>query len=137
MNSKRLLVSFAVIAGMALTSAAGAPGEESKEPAVTAISPSKPDVGEVLVIRGRQFTPGARKNTVVFRSPEGRSVFVKADTATKTRLRVTLPTSLEALMGTASDGSLGRTRFRLRVLSARFGRVTAPPQSPQIGPAEL
>lgn len=137
MARRRLLVSCGAIGALALTSVGGAAGQDSQEPVVTAISPAKPSVGQALVIRGRRFVPGVRRNTVVFRSPRGRSVFVKADRATARKLTVTLPTSLEPLMGRRPDGSLEPTRFRLRVLAGRFGRVTAPRLSPLVGPAEL
>lgn len=120
MTRRPLLTLCAASASLALVPAALAakPGE----PVVTAVSRSA-SVGETIAISGRGFVPGTRKNTVVFRSPRGRSVFVRADRATRTKLTLTLPQTLEPYLLRGSDGTALPTRFRLRVLSRKLGRL--------------
>jgi hypothetical protein len=87
-----------------------------------------------VTLRGRGFSGKAGKNTVIFRSASGRSVFVKPFQATRTKLVLKLPASLERAMSTRG-GSTVATRFKLRVLAGKFGKFTAGASSPVIAPA--
>src|SRR3954464_3048010 len=63
-------------------------------PKVTSVAPLKLKIGDRLTIKGKGFIPGKNRNTVVFKSRGARAVFVKAESATKTRLVVKVPTKL-------------------------------------------
>ena len=108
--------------------------KKAKLPVVTSVRPMKAHVGDTLTIRGRNFRPGINKNTVAFQRTGTRVVFVKARLGTRKMLRVVLPAKLtKALL--VRSGSPVMTRFRLRVLAARFGkRFTSLRHSPRIGP---
>ena len=136
MTLRRLFVFGGATAALVLTGVGAAAGQDPAEPVITGLSSANPSVGQTIGIRGRQFRRGIRRNTLVFRSPSGRSVFVKADTATTTRLTVTLPPTLEPLLARNADGSLKPTKFRLRVLAGRFGGLSLPRLSPVVGPTQ-
>jgi hypothetical protein len=103
-------------------------------PVVTGISPARLGLGDILVIRGRNFIPGNNRNTVVFQRDRARAVFVKADRATRTRITLRIPAKLQPYL-TRRNGQPQPTRFRLRVLARRFGPAfTTNRLSPIIGP---
>jgi hypothetical protein len=54
-------------------------------------------------IKGKGFLPGKNRNTVVFKAAGGRAVFAKAESATTTKLVVTLAAKLAAFLGCLSD----------------------------------
>jgi hypothetical protein len=105
-------------------------------PVVASASPLALAVGETLLLRGRNFRPGVKKTTVVFKRSGGRAVFAKADRSTSKLLWITVPTALKDEM--ASRGGVPvSTRFRLNVLGARLGRTfTSVSDSPVIAPCE-
>ncbi len=108
--------------------------KSKRTPSVSRVTPMRLAVGGRLELRGRYFRPGRCRNTVVFQRIGGRAVFVKADIGTRKLLRVTLPDRLEKQL-TVRRGLSVPTRFRLRVLSVRFGkRFTTTSRSPVIGP---
>jgi hypothetical protein len=95
--------------------------KKKKAPVVTKVSPLDVAVGEKLTIRGRNFRTGRNKNTVVFKRAGARAVFVKAEVGTKKMLRVTIPATVQKYFA-LKGGNPVPTRFRLRVLSAKFGK---------------
>lgn len=103
-------------------------------PTVTGIAPVKLAIGKKLTIKGRGFRPGKLKNTVVFQRARTRPVFVRADSATATRITITIPVKLLPFLATRGGQPID-TRFQLRVLSTRFGLAFTPKKlSPVITP---
>jgi hypothetical protein len=118
------------VAGAVAPSAHAA--KKKKAPSITKVSPLKVSVGEALTLRGRNFIAGRKKNTVVFKRSGARALFVKADLSTKKMLRVTVPTATQKIFRT-EGGNPVPTRFRLRVLSRKFGkRFTSLRRSPVV-----
>lgn len=108
------------MAGVAAPSALAAK-KKKKAPVITRIAPKDVAVGERLTIRGRNFLRGRAKNTVVFKRDGARAVFVKADVGTKKMLQLSVPDSLQEFFA-LNAGTPVPTRFRLRVLSRKFGK---------------
>src|SRR5918999_5371657 len=102
-----------------------------KTPVITMVSPMRVRVGALITIRGRNFSPRRRRNTVVFVGPGGRSAFAKPVRASRRRLVVRVPGTVERLLN-VRDGSRMLTRIRLRVLAGRFSRFTPPRLSPVV-----
>jgi hypothetical protein len=128
---RRLSIAAAAVAVLLL----GAPAAHAAPPKILSVSPLKVKVGQVLTLRGTGFIPGKLKNTVVFQRDRARAVFVKADSASSTRIRVRIPAKLAAFL-TNKGGVLSATRFRLRVLARSFGLAyTARRLSPLVAPS--
>jgi hypothetical protein len=103
-------------------------------PVIRSIKPMTLQLGETLTITGRNFIKGKNRNTVVFKRNGRRNVFVRAVSATPTQLTVVVPDKLLAFLAT-SNGLPAPTRFRVNVLSRRFGeRFTKLSASPLISP---
>ena len=102
-----------------------------RRPAITFVAPMRVKVGQRLRIRGKRFSPRKRRNTVVFRAPNRRTVFVKPIRAGKRVLVVRVPGSLERLLRDA-ETTPKPTRFGLRVVTKRFGKLTPRRRSPVI-----
>jgi hypothetical protein len=113
---------------------AQASAKKAKAPVITRVSPMQVAIGQKLEIRGRHFLRGRNKNTVVFKRTGGRAIFVKAQIGTTKLLRLTVPAKLKPALRTRAGVPIP-TRFRLRVLSRRFGkRFTKASRSPIVGP---
>ena len=107
---------------------------KAKGPVITAVTPARLAIGETLEIAGTGFTPGRDANTVVFQRTGTRALFVPARIGTRKLLRLEIPESLKPLLRQV-DGQPVATRFRLRVLSSRFGhRYTSRELSPVVAP---
>lgn len=103
-------------------------------PTITKVSPMKIEVGQTLTIRGKNFVPGSGTNTVVFKRDGKAAVFVKADSATATKITLKVPTKVNPFLK-GKDGAAGPQTFRLRVLARKFGKAfTSNKLSPEIGP---
>jgi len=103
-------------------------------PVITKVSPMQVEVGQVLTISGRGFRKGANKNIVAFKRSGKPAVFVKASTATTTKLKLTVPTKILPFLNDDA-GKSGVRQFRLRVLAKRFGKsFTSAKLSPRVGP---
>src|SRR3954447_2540087 len=108
-----------------------------KLPVVTRVTPLHAAIGQRLEIRGRNFLRGRHRNTVVFKRTGGKAVFVKASIGTTKLLLVALPAKLQKEL-VSRGGTTVPTRFRVRVLSKKFGkRFTRLSLSPMIAPAPL
>jgi hypothetical protein len=135
----RRVAMMAALAALLITSAfagaAAAPAQakkKAKAPVITKVSPMDAAIGEVLTIKGRYFLRGKKKNTVVFKRPGARAVFVKADLGTTKLLRVTLPAELQKVFQTKNNIPVA-TRFQLRVLTTRLGKkYTSNKRSPVV-----
>src|SRR4051794_13960004 len=114
------LLAFAV----ALPAAAdAATARTSSVPTVSSVAPLNVAIGDQLTIRGRGFRAGKNKNTVVFKRDGQRAVFVTAGESTTTQMRLAIPAKLSAYLSRRAGGTARPTRFRIRILAARFGRA--------------
>src|SRR5215210_8574801 len=130
----RIRPSLRRAAFMAAVHADASAKKKAKPPVITRVAPMQVAIGQKLEIRGRYFRRGRNKNTVVFKRDGGRAVFVKADVGTTKLLRLTVPAKLKSALATR-NGAPVPTRFRLRVLSKKFGRrFTSLSRSPVVGP---
>ncbi len=125
----------ALICLAALPAGSASAATKTKLPTISSVAPMKLGVGDTLTIRGTNFRAGTRRNTVVFKRDGSRAVFVKAGSATRTVIKVRVPASLLQYLPKVG-GQAAASRFRLRVLAARFTRGYTPlGKSPTIGPA--
>jgi len=128
---------LAAVAALGLVASADA-RKRARYPEVSKIAPLKLGLGEELTITGRNFVAGKLKNTVVFKRDGERAIFVKAATATRTKLTVVVPEKLKAYMGRSTSGTAVPTRFRIRVLARRFAKAYSPLKaSPVIAPVSV
>jgi hypothetical protein len=113
-----------------------APAVSTPLPTIKSVKPLRLAIGDTLTIVGRHFLPGKGRNTVVFFRDGAPAVFLRAGTATKTRMKVTLTSKLGRWLTVRNNGDRAPTRFRLRVLARRFGaRFTPRRLSPLVLPA--
>jgi hypothetical protein len=104
-------------------------------PKVTSVAPLKLKIGDRLTIRGKGFLRGKNRNTVVFKASGARAVFVKAQSASTTKLVVKVPAKLAAFLKVTA-GQPTATRFQLRVLARKLSPSYTPKgASPTIAPA--
>ncbi len=107
-------------------------------PVITRVKPLRLEVGGTLTIVGRHFLPGRGRNTVVFFREGAPAIFLRAGRATKTRIKVKLTSKLGKYLIGRNNGERGPTRFRLRVLTTRFGaRFTPLKLSPIVLPVSV
>src|SRR4051794_24809680 len=131
---RRVPVLLAVLASALIFSPAAGDASLPKPPVVTSISPKKLAIGQTLTIRGRHFLSGKFRNTIAFQRPRAQAVFLKADKATATTIKVKLTSKLLPFL-TQVGGKSTPTRFKIRVLSRRFGKFfTSKALSPVIEP---
>src|SRR4051812_47507117 len=113
-------------AGASVHAHAAAKKKKAKPPVVTSVRPMNVEIGQTLEIRGKYFIRGRYKNTVAFKRDGGRAVFAKAKIGTGKMLRVTVPAKLQNEFK-KSGFFYVPTRFRIRVLSKKFGKKFTPP----------
>src|SRR6266487_2939901 len=132
-RSLQVLVAVALCATtLAIVAAAG--GEAASAPKIVSVRPLKLGVGDTLTIRGTNFRPGKNRNWVIFQRPRARAVFVPADSATRTQIRLVIPSKLVPFLS-RKGGAAVYTRFNLRVLGRRLSPLaTRKSLSPLIGP---
>src|SRR3954469_12360274 len=130
MNSRRVVLCLgALISALLVLSASAFAAKKPPAPTVSSVSPMKLKVGEQLTVKGKNFIPGKGKTRVLFVRKGGGAAFARADSATKTKLVVTLPAQLDkVLAGKAS-------RIQIRVLGKKFGKLSAAGKSPIVTPA--
>lgn len=133
----RLYTTLVLALAVALVGPLSSAGAATR-PTVKSVSPLQTKVGQTLKINGTGFLSGANRNTVIFMSNYGPTVFVKAARSSTRTMYVTLPARLEAGMPRSSTGALSPARFRLRVVSRDPARwFTARSMSPVISPRSL
>jgi hypothetical protein len=132
----RTITTLAVSATAVLALPAGtAVAKTPKYPVVTKVTPMKVGVGDLLTIKGKGFRAGKNKNTVVFKRFGQRAVFVKAESATATAIRLHVPLKLQAYMKVANNLPVPSV-FSIRIIAKRFGqKFTSRKLSPTVGPA--
>jgi Bacterial TSP3 repeat len=136
LRSLSLVLAITGLLAPATAHAATAHKKKSKVsyPSVSKVSPLKVGIGDNLVIRGKSFRSGKGRNYVVFKRDGGRPLFVKAGTASKTKLTVAIPAKLLGYL-TQTNGAPQPTRFRLRILAGHLGKsYTKNSRSPLISP---
>jgi IPT/TIG domain len=134
MTRRARALMIAVLACWLALAAAAQAATRAAPPVITSVSPLNLSVGDTLTIKGRNFVAGKRRNVVLFQRVRARAVFALADYATTTRLTMQVPAKLLPFL-TQRGGVPSATRFRLRVLSRRFGLAFTPTSmSPVIGP---
>src|SRR3954468_13161483 len=130
MNSRRVVLCLgALVSALLVTCASALAATTSPAPTVSSVSPMNITVGEKLTVTGKNFIPGKGKTRVLFVRKGGGAAFARAESATKTKLVVTLPAQLDkVLAGKAS-------RIQIRVLGKKFGKLSAAGKSPIVTPA--
>lgn len=99
------------------------------EPKISSVSPMALKVGQKLTIKGKNFRSGRTK--VYFLRNGGGAVIVKADSASKKKLVVTVPDTIVPLLN-QSGADLLPTKFKLRILTKVYGPVGGAKQAPTI-----
>src|SRR6476620_2064115 len=134
-QSLRRVAMVGALAALLVPAGTAEAAKKVKLPVITSVSPMSAKVGDTLLIKGRNFRRGKRKNSVGFKSDGRAVVFVKSDVSTLTRIYVKVPARLQKVMNSTS-GAATATRFHLRILAARFGKAfTTNKLSPKIAPA--
>jgi hypothetical protein len=82
-------------------------------------------VGQTITLTGHGFVRGKGRDVVVLQRPGGRSIFIRADRATSTRVRLTLPACRVMPFLDWRAGVPQPTRFRVSVLGRRLSPVPA------------
>jgi IPT/TIG domain len=128
----RRLIIICLIALPAVALVAAAPvASAAVKPQIKRVTPMRISVGNLLTIRGRHFKARARKNTVIFRGSNGRTVFAKPRRASTTKLVVRVPAAVSRLL-TVRNSKQRPTRLRLRVLAGKFSAYTGRRLSPVV-----
>lgn len=112
------VVATAVAAGPAAAPATAAKRSKAAKPKITRVMPMRIEVGERLVIRGRNFRPRARLNTVVFKGRGVRVALARPARATRRKIVLRVPRSAAQLLRVTSSAATP-TRLRLRIISRR------------------
>jgi hypothetical protein len=121
---------LALSATVLLVTAPAALGAKPK-PKITRVTPMRVSVGNLLTVRGRHFKANRSSNTVIFRSPSGRTAFAKPRRASRTKLVLVVPAAVARLLDVES-GDQRPTRLKLRVLAGRFSSFTPRRLSPVV-----
>src|SRR5256714_14151183 len=101
--------------------------KKSTKPVVTKVSPMQLKVGQKLYIYGKNFIPGKGKTKVFFlRVGKPGAAWVRSTSGTKTKLVVTVPSSLNKLLPGSGQG----VRFQIRVLGKSSGTAQRPGSRP-------
>jgi len=128
---RRFLIICLLALAAALVAVPTALAAPAPEPSITRVTPMRVSVGNLLTIRGLHFKAQRKRNTVIFRGPDGRTAFAKPRRATTTKLVVRVPAAVARLLRVS--GSRQRpTRLRLRVLSGKFSKFTSRRLSPVV-----
>ena len=130
-----LVVVLAALLAIASIAVAQSDEKTNTRPVISKVKPMDVKIGETLVIKGKNFREGNLRNTVIFSRRGAMSVFVKADEATKTQIKVVIPAKLGPFLRT-KKGKSRATRFSLRVLADTVSKKATPASlSPVISPA--
>src|SRR6185436_16335071 len=120
-----------VAAALLVLPAAAVAATKGPSPQITRVQPMRISVGGTLTITGRHFKATRTKNTIIFRSSDGRTAFVKPRRATSRKLVLTVPASVARLLKVSKSRQLP-TRLKLRVLAGKFSKFTPKRLSPVV-----
>ena len=112
------------------------PGRLPTAPGHPAITPMKLSVGDMLTIRGRELRLGQLPQHRHLPAPRARAVFVKADKATKTKIKSSFPRKLLPFL--SADGGKRASLHPLQAPRARSAlrhAFTREALSPVVGPS--
>ena len=127
---RRVLLT-SLLAITALLAVAPVASSAAAEPKITRVTPMRVSVGNLLTIRGANFKPQRRRNTVLFRGAEGRTAFAKPIRATPRKLVVRVPAAVARLLRVVASRQRP-TRLKLRVLAGKFSKYTPRRLSPVV-----
>ena len=134
-KTMRRLVPLLALLSLAIAAmpapAVAAKKKKAKTPTIKLVTPMRVSVGRTITIRGKNFSSSRRKNTIVFRSPGKRNAFAKPKRASRTKLVVKVPGSVERLLKKSGTKRIP-TRFSLRVVTKKYGKLTPRRLSPVI-----
>jgi hypothetical protein len=125
MFPRRLALPLLAAVALPLAAPAASPAAGGPYPTIRSVSPKKVALGQTLTIKGSHFRKGKNANTVVFKRDGGKAVFVRAISATRSKLKVVVPAKLLPYFR-QTGGKPQATRFRLRILAKRFGKRFTP-----------
>lgn len=133
MRRPMLLISLLSLTVLVLLPVAEAAAAKKKPVStIKRVSPMRVKVGKTITLRGIRFSSRRKANTVVFRGSNGRSAFAKPVRASRSKLVVKVPGSVERLL-TKKGTKRMPTRFKLRVVAARrYGKLSTRRHSPVI-----
>ena len=94
-------------------------------PSLDALASTSVSVGQTITLTGHGFVRGKGRDVVVLQRPGARSIFIRADRATSTRVRLTLSACRVLPFLDWRAGAPQRTRFRVSVLGRRLSRAPA------------
>jgi hypothetical protein len=104
---------------------AGTASAPAGAPRLATLGSSAVTVGQTITLKGHGFVPGRRRDVVILQRPGARSIFIRADRATTTRVTVTLPACRVLPFLDWHDGAPRPTRFRVSVLGRRLSAAPA------------
>jgi hypothetical protein len=128
---RKVRVDGASAAASAVMAAPATPAATVPAPTVSRVQPMRVGVGDLLTITGEHFNARRSRNTVIFRSPDGRIAFAKPQRATTRKLVLRIPAGATRLLR-VSDGQPLATRLKLRVLTRKFSKSTSQRLSPVV-----
>ncbi len=105
-----------------LASAATAPRDA---PRLETLGSTAVSVGQTITLTGHGFVRGKGRDVVILQRPGARSIFIRADHATSTRVKLTLPACRVLPFLDWRAGAPRATRFRVSVLGRRLSAVPA------------
>jgi hypothetical protein len=133
MAMRRLIIICLLALSAVALPASSASAAKGPKPVITKVSPMRVSVGKLLTIYGRNFKPGVKGNTVIFRASNGRTVFGKPRRAGRRKLVVRVPTGASRLL-TIENSKQQPTRLKLRALAGQFSSFTVRRLSPVVVP---
>jgi hypothetical protein len=132
----RRLLATSVLALLALCALASAALAATPRPTVTSFSPAQVPIGGTLILKGKNFAKGASKNRVFFvRATDGKTVRARPKSASKTRITLKVPTTLDKFLTVDANGAKKATRFQVYIFTKVFGPKTKRSRSPIVLPA--
>lgn len=129
-----ILLALTALLALLVPAAVASAKTSKKTPSITRVSPMRVGLNGTITIWGKNFSSRRTRNTVIFRAPDGRTAFVKPTCASSKKLVVKVPAVVNRLFSRNGSEPLP-TRFKLLVLSGRFGKFTIRRLSPVIVPA--
>jgi hypothetical protein len=134
LRSLSLVLAVASLLAPAVANAAAKKAPKPVYPTISSISPRKLMIGEKLTIKGTHLSGGKSKSSVAFYRAGKPVIFVKADSATSTKVVVTVSTKVADLLA-QRDGAGVATQLRLRVVAVKMSKSwTKNSRSPVVTP---